>query len=289
LSSLAAATLAAAGVFAIDRIGADPPPTAVDHDAAPTKRPEREEGVLHLGGSGSNLPLTRLLAREYERTRPVRVVVHESIGSTGGARATRDGAVDLGLVSRPLREAERDLERHDYARVAVVFAAHPSVVVDEVGAVDVLALWTGDFAHWPDGSRVVVLQREPGDSGSAVVAEAIPGFAAIEDEAREARRWPVYFHDQEIQEALTATPGAIGISDQGALRTLGVPVKLLAFEGRHGSAESVADGSYPLVKTLAFVSAGPASPEARDFIAFTRSPQAEVILREHGYVATGEP
>jgi phosphate transport system substrate-binding protein len=64
--------------------------------------------TLLFAGSGSNLPILRVLAREYARVRPdVRIDVPGSIGSTGAVRAAADGAVTAGQVSRPLRDAER--------------------------------------------------------------------------------------------------------------------------------------------------------------------------------------
>ena len=65
---------------------------------------------LHLAGSGSNLVLTRALAAAFRvHQADARLVVHDSIGSTGAVRAVSDGAISIGLIARPLREEERAL------------------------------------------------------------------------------------------------------------------------------------------------------------------------------------
>ncbi len=264
------------------------PPPAIEPNTTP-----KPANLLRLAGSGSNLPLTRELADAFEATRPwQRVRVHESIGSGGGIRATRDRAIDLGLISRPLSpsEAESGLEAIPYARVAVVFAANTSVPVRGLTRQMVLDLYSGEMAYWADGSPAVVLQREPGDSSHLAAHAAIPGFGPIDEQAWAERRFRVLFNDRGMQEALLATPGAIGLFDSGLATIQDLPLAVLEFEGQRAREQAIRTGSYPLFKDLAFVFVrDDPDPLVAEFIAFVFSAAGQRIIHESGYVPIDPP
>lgn len=69
--------------------------------------PERPSSSLIIAGSGSNLAITRVLAREFIRRHPeITLDIPASIGSKGGIRAVAEGAIDVGLASRPLNASK---------------------------------------------------------------------------------------------------------------------------------------------------------------------------------------
>jgi phosphate transport system substrate-binding protein len=233
------------------------------------------------------LPLTRVLAQAFtEEVRPdAQIIVHESIGSSGGLAAARDGAIDLGLVSRPLHPHEMvgDTWVRTYARVAVVFAANPSVPRQDLSPEEVLSLYAGDLDQWPDRGKVVVLQRERGDSSTLVASQGIPGFEGVDESARSARRWRVLYHDRTMQEALISTPGAVGLFDHGAAVVQHLPLKILAFGGVRPTAGTVLDGRYPLHKPLSFVAKRPPVGVAAEFIDFVFGERGQALIRDSGY------
>ncbi len=263
------------------------PPIAEVH-AAP-----KPSSLLRMAGSGSNLPLTRALADAFLAKRPwLRVRVHESIGSSGGVRASHDRAVEIGLVSRPLKPEEQalGLTAIPYARVAVVVAANPTVPTRGLTREQLLALYDGREQFWSDGSEVVVYQREPGDSGHLAARQAIPGFTEVDERALEQRRWSVLFHDRAMQEALVSTPGAIGLFDQGLAVIQDLPLVLLEYEGKRPTEDSVQTGSYPITKDLSFVMLiDDPDPLANEFISFVFSADGQKLIRESGYVPLAPP
>jgi phosphate transport system substrate-binding protein len=285
--------LAVFGLGALAELVRGPPPPFAQTQVAPTRSaaPQRDPDVLQLAGSGSNLPVTRALTDGFRRVHPeARILVHSSIGSTGGVRAAHDGAVDVGLVSRPLDPAEQALGLRviPYARVAAVFGANVSVPVHSVDRTDVLDLYGGRRPTWPDGTPVVVLQRERGDSGHRVLADRIDGFGEVDREALDARRWRVLYRESSMHEALVATRGAIGLVDLGSIVAERLAVRVLAFEGVEPTEANVRDGSYPLAKELAFVLTDAGAERAAEFVRFSHSPEGEEIVRSHGYVPIRE-
>jgi phosphate transport system substrate-binding protein len=256
------------------------------HRERPSTGAGTRRGAIWIAGSGSNLPLTRALAEAYRREHPeARLVVHESIGSTGGIRAAADRAIDLGLVSRPLKEQERTLglRVEQYARVSVVFAVHSSVPDRGISRAAILEIYRGRRTRWSDGSPIVPLLRERGDSGHVAVAQVLPAFADASDAAWRSGRWRVLYHDRAMQEALLGTEGAIGPFDLGAIVTQDLPLRALSIDG-----VPPATPGYPFQKELAFVYRADLRPEARAFVRFATSPAARDLITSLGYVPAAE-
>lgn len=243
----------------------------------------REPGLgLVLAGSGSNLPLTRELAAAYRSAGGRVPIVHTSIGSSGGIRAVQDGAIDIALVSRGVKPEERreDLAVFPYARAPVVFGVHSSVAETSLASTDVLAIYAGERTQWSNGLRIVVLQRERGDSSHSAIAKVLPEFAAIDRQALEDRRWRVLYTDSAMEDALASTEGGIGLLGSGRVEA-SLSVRALAYEGVTPTPEHLRDGSYPFSKDLAFVTKGPPSPEAAAFIRFALSDAGKAVIRAY--------
>ena len=261
---------------------------------------ERREKVVRLAGSGSNLPLTNRLAAEYMRHHPGRVVlVHQSIGSGGGVRALKDGRIRLALVSRPLSamEKESSLRVFPYAKVAVVLAAHPTVTDDGVTFSALNEIYSGRKRRWSNGARIMVIQRERGDSSHLVVSSVLTGFEEANEEARRRGLFREVFTDAAMRNSLLYTQGAVGLYDYGAIISGGLPLKVLSIDGVTPE-ESLGSNSeddeparrhiwredYPLWKDFAFVGSGRLGRSAELFMEFVFSPAGRRVIEENGYV-----
>jgi phosphate transport system substrate-binding protein len=249
---------------------------------------EAPQDALVFAGSGSNLPIIRRLAEAFRQSRPdITISVPASLGSTGGIRAAAEGAIALGLISRPLKEHEKGLGLTllPFARTAVVLGAHPAVVDDALTSGDLVRIYEGTKRRWRDGREIVVLTREPGDSSIEVLEQKIPGFTRAYVESQRAKRWVTLFTDQEMYRTLVSARSGIGLLDMGAIVTERLPVKPLQLDGVAPTLENVRSGAYPLTKTqtFAFKTDG-LPPGARAFIDFVRSAEGKRILTRSGYV-----
>lgn len=249
---------------------------------------ETPAAPLVFAGSGSNLPLTRLLADAFARVRPeISIDVPASIGSTGAIRAAADGAIAVGLISRPLKDQEKGsgLTVLPYARTAVVIGVHPAVPDDGISFEDLVQIYKGTKSRWKDGREIIVLTREAGDSSIEVLERDIPGFKQAYAESRSVKRWATLLTDQEMNRVLARTPYAIGLSDMGAITSERLPIKVLRIDGVLPTPENVLSGRYPLVKSLAFAFLKDKLPAgAKAFLDFVRSKDGEKILRANGYL-----
>jgi phosphate transport system substrate-binding protein len=238
---------------------------------------------LRMAGSGSNLPITRALSTTFSLVEGQHAVVHASVGSGGGVRALLDGVIDIALVSRPLRDGEREqgLVATPYARVPVVVAVHASVPEARITHDQLVEIFDGSRSSWSDGSRIVVLQRERDDSSHTAVDRVVPEFAAANERAYREARWRVLYRDEAMREALADTRGAIGLFGEGVIPS-SLPIKALAIDDALPSPQTVQDGSYPFHKDFAFVTRGPPQGQAAAFIAFVLSPAGRRIIEDNG-------
>lgn len=249
---------------------------------------EATSSQLVVAGSGTNLPLIRLLAEAFGRAHPASTIkVPDSIGSSGGIRAAADGAVAVGLISRPLKKSEEGLGLTvlPYARTALVIGVHPSVPDDEISFEDLVNIYRGTKTRWQDGQEIVVLTREPGDSSLEVLERVVPGFKEAYDESQRAKRWTTLLTDQEMHRVLARTPFAIGLTDSGFLVADHLPIKPLKVNGVPPTPADVRIGRYTLVKALSFVFRKENLPPAAEaFLEFVRSREGERILTANGYL-----
>jgi phosphate transport system substrate-binding protein len=280
-----AVALVVAAMALVSEADTGPRPPFVDGRApAPSAPPvDPKHDRLHLAGSGSNLPTTRALTEAYVDSGGKRPVVHASIGSGGGLRALLDGAIDIALISRPLSDRDRaqGLIETPYAQMPVFVAVHATVPVEEISVDDLLRIYRGDLQQWPDGTPIVVLQREPGDSSHSALDRVLPQFAAVNDRAYRQGRWQVLYHDASMLEALQNIEGAIGL--QGSGRGPGASgYRILRVDGVPPTVESVESDRYPFSKTLAFVTVGPPSGEVAAFIDFATGAAGAEVIRQWG-------
>ncbi len=266
-------------------VGADSRPAFLTTQIQ-AEAPERPDGAhLHIAGSGSCVPLARMLAGAAMPLLEVAPEVHASIGSGGGLRALRDGAIDIALVSRPLREDERraGLVYTPFARIPVVVAAGLDVPDPSISIERLEALFGGAEDRWSNGAKVVVLLREAGDSSHRVVDAAIPGFVEATEHSRDLGTVRVLYHDGAMQVALANTPGALGLHGNGVDPSL-AGFRSLAVEGVEPTGTQVESGRYPFVKELAFVTVDAPVGGAKTFIDFAVSAQGRALLRVRGAV-----
>ena len=119
----------------------------------------------------------------------IRIEIPGSIGTSGAIKAATEGAIGLGLISRPLKEEEAKLPLVvvPYARTAIVGAAGAGVGDEEITAEELVSIYKGTKSRWNDGHEIIVLIREQWDSGFLVIEDKVPGFREAVAESRAAR------------------------------------------------------------------------------------------------------
>ena len=289
VSSRRATTLLVCALSAFAAASCDdgPPPAPVAHDSHLAPEP----GVLRLAGTGAMTSIAVEIARAWAASHRDRaVIVEPSVGSTGGVRAAADGAVDLGMIARPLSQREQNLGLVllPIARDAVVIAAHPSVRIDALSAAELTEILWGRRASFADGSPLTMLLRDPDDTAHAALEAWIPALHEAREHAYRTRRFRVLSHDDAMAEALMVTPGAIGPFSLGAISSGKLPLKALGLDGVSPSVAAMQDGRWKATRGLSLVVRADRMARVRDLLSFIASAQGAALLREHGYLPASE-
>jgi phosphate transport system substrate-binding protein len=245
--------------------------------------------LVRVGGTGSASPLMQELGVVYRSQHPqdeVRVVLPPP-SSGGGVRMLAAGKLDLALTGRPLKPEEQ-------AQVGQVFkyASTPLVIAGRGGARkagftrgEIADLYAGRLTRWDDASAMRLVMRSPYESDSLQLRSLSP---AVDEAMRMAFERPGMAYaenDLDAVELLAKTPGSVGTSTLGLLRLVSNSLQIYPFDGVMPTVQALAEGRYPLSKSI-FVVAGRQPGEAtRRFIEFLHTPQAREVLRRADYLA----
>ena len=241
-----------------------------------------------LAGSGSNIPAVRLLTKAFNQRHPgIHLEGPTNIGSDGAIRAVTDGAVSIGLISRPLLGSEKDLGLAvtQYARTAVVIGVNPSVKDNGITFNELNRIYRGEKTTWKNGNKIIVLNREPGESSIYVLEENVPGFREVYADSIKNNRWSIILKDEGMNQKIQALPDSIGFSDMGAIVSQKLNIKILKLNGIYPSSKTVQSGAYPLYKTLSFVyRPDKLTPDMKAYMSYVCSAEGKDILVINGYV-----
>lgn len=246
----------------------------------------RLPGIV-FAGSGSNLPLTREILGAFQAQRPeARFYVPESIGTQGAVEALLDGAIDVGLASRPLKphEEAQGLVAIPFARSIVVLATNPGPT-RYLNLTDVERAFRGELRTWPGSADVLVpALREEGDSSHQAIAPLWPGVLQAMESRRASADALIFYTDRDMADGLTNIPGAVGLLDLGLIRLEQRRLQPVWVDGVEPDAEAVRQGRYGAVKTLYFLTKGEPRGVVREIILFALSPPMQRRLEGYGYL-----
>lgn len=253
--------------------------------AAPAENAFAEPVVL--AGSGSNLPAIRLLLKAFSRRHPeIKFAEPTNIGSAGAIQAAADGAISIGLISRPLlgNEKKLGLTLVPYARTAVVIGVNPSVREDDITYSELNSIYRGEKTAWKNGRKIIVLNREPGESSIYVLEQNVPGFRDVYADSIKKNRWTIVLKDEGMNQKIQILSDSIGFSDMGAITSQKLKIKPLKLNGLTPSAKNVSSGAYPLFKELYFVyRSDKRTPDMQAFMSYVCSNEGKNILLNNGY------
>lgn len=243
-----------------------------------------------VAGSGTNLPVTVKLAEAYTKKYGLTVEVPPSIGTDGATIALGSGALELGLVSRPLTPGEIDkgLKTIPYAKVGIIFATPTAVPDTNMTGEELLKLHQGIKNTWSNGKTIFVIIREKHDSSNQVLYQLIPGWKDAIARSIEEKRWQIAYKDAEVTPAILNTPWSIGLTDSTELTLNKNTLKALRINGVSPDAANIANGSYPFSKKLWFAYKGTLTNRAKEFVEYVKSEEGKAIIAAMGAVSVAE-
>lgn len=241
---------------------------------------------IRIGGTGAALGTMHLLAASYASSHPdTKITVLPSMGSSGGIKAVLSGAIQLGVSTRALSEAEvkAGAVQIEYGRTPLVFATGPANKTVGLTTQDLVDIYSGKTEKWPDGTRIRLVLRPIGDGASESIRTLSPAMREATSAADQRRGMSFAVTDQEAGDNIEKVPGALGPSTLAEILSEKRRIKALKLNGIAPDVKSLADGNYPLYRQLLLVTGPKTPPAAHEFVAFVRSAAGREILLQTGH------
>lgn len=242
-------------------------------------------GKISVAGSTTVQPLAEKLAEAFSAQNPDVQIEVQGGGSSVGVKSAGQGAVDVGMASRQVKQSELDeypdLNVFTIARDGLAIAVHPDVPVDGLTREEARSIFAGEIANWnevggPD-RHIVVVAREEGSGTRAAFEEMVMGEEAlIVDMAI------LLPSNGSIRTTVSTTPDSIGFFSFGYLDE---SVKALAVDGVEATGENAASGAYPVVRPLNMMTDGEARGMVKVWLDFILGAEGQQIVVEEGYIS----
>ena len=247
--------------------------------------------TMTMGGTGSALGTMRLLAESYKKHDPsFSLTIVPSLGSSGGTKALVGGAIDLAVISRPLKSEEtaQGLVAIEYGRTPFVLVTNrkdvSSMTLQETA--DIVG---GKVTRWPDGSPIRLVLRPTADYDTGLLGNFSPEMKRALNTAHSREGMVIAVTDQDSADAVERLPGAFGTSSLALILSEHRKLYVVPVNGVQPSPSTLADNSYPYMKVMCLVTKGPPSATAQRFIDYVGSTEGRALLAQTGHwVSNGD-
>ncbi|MBX2864604.1 MAG: phosphate ABC transporter substrate-binding protein [Leptolyngbyaceae cyanobacterium MAG.088] len=243
------------------------------------------QGKIILTGSSTVAPLASELGKRFEEDHPhVRVDVQTG-GSSRGLADARSGQADIGMMSRDLAIDETDVTAYAVAKDGVAIVIHADNPITELSPEKIVEIYKGDVTQWEtvggNDTPISVVNKAEGRSTLEVFLKH------FDLKNSEIKAQIIIGDNEQGIKTITGNPDAIGYVSIGAAENSiarGEPLKLLPLEGIEPSTASVQDSSFPLSRTLNFVTSGEPETLSKAFIDFAQSSEVHNIVEQQNFV-----
>ncbi len=240
-----------------------------------------------VGGSGSLNDEVKLLAKAYMVKYPSETidVRPESMSTEGGIEGVRLGRLHIGLVSRPLTQAEKGkLVYLPIARSMAGVAFNHSIPIGNLTEAQVCDIFSGRLKNWKNldanDVKITVLTRRRDDNNTETFREKMSCFKdlAITQDAVPLVR------GSEVLAALDKRVGTIGIVNLGSTFREFEHIRIAAINGISPTADSARTEKYRYFNERGLVTLGEPRGLIKRFIDYMSTPEGRKIIGSLGAI-----
>jgi phosphate transport system substrate-binding protein len=261
-----------------------------------------QDATIRAGGSTTLLPIMANCSSEFMEKyqtwdrldaalpKSTTTVFVTGGGSGFGVKSLMSGVVDIGMVSRDLKEQEKKLlgehQSHVVGKDAVAIAVNtrnPLAGRKKVfTAAELAAIFSGEIKSYQELDRslpakpVVLLTRDSGAGSTEIFQEKIMGEKKFSPKALQLPS------QGALLEKLQTNSNAIAYISSGLVLN-NKNLKAFALENTAPTDDNVTKGVYPLARPLLMVVKRAPAPEVRHFVNYVLNSCQKIVVA-HGYV-----
>lgn len=242
-------------------------------------------GRLVITGSSTLAPLIAEIGKRFEGLHAkVRVDVQTG-GSSRGIADVRQGLADIGMVSRAMKDDEKDLHAFPVARDGVGIIVHKDNPVRALTDEQIIAIYTGKIINWKEvGGKEAAITVVSKAEGRSTLEVFLHYFKLKNTDIKP----QVVIGDNEHGiKTVTGNRNAIGYVSIGTAEydeSQGMPITLLPTGGVPASTETVRNGTFPISRPLHIVTRTSPAGLAKAFIEYAQSKAAHDIIKQQYFV-----
>lgn len=242
-------------------------------------------GKLVITGASTLAPLITEIGKRFENLYPkVRVDVQTG-GSSRGVADARQGLADIGMVSRAMKDEEKDLYAFPVARDGVGIILHKDNPVQALTDEQVVAIYTGKIINWKDvggkDAPITVVNKAEGRS----TLEVFLHYFRLKN--TDVKAQVVIGDNEQGVKTVAGNRNAVGYVSIGTAEydeSQGVPIKLLPTGGVVASTKTVQNNTFPISRPLHIVTRIPPVGLAKTFIDYAQSKAVHDIITQQYFV-----
>jgi len=244
--------------------------------------PGEDIETITIAGSTTVLPVAQTIAEIYMDEHVTADIQISGGGSGVGVTAAKGGTADIGMLSRELKDSEKegsDLKEFVIAKDGIALIAHPSNTVSDLTLAQIKDIYQGKITNWKElggaDMEIVLIGRDSASGTRSFFTEYVL------DEEDAAKTMQEYSSNGAVQLAVAQTPGAIGYV---SLEFVDDSVKAFTLSGIAPTVENVINNTYGLNRPLLMITNGEPTGLAKMYLDFILSAEGQEIIADNGFV-----
>jgi len=239
-----------------------------------------------ITGSSTIAPLINDIAQRYENLHPdIRVDVQTG-GSSRGVNDTRKQLANLGMVSRPLKPNEHDIQAHTIAWDGITIILHKDNPITQLSRQQIIDIYTGKINNWRelggDKLDIVVVNKSAGHSTLGLF------LAYFQLKNSEIHADIIIGDNQQGLKTVAGNPQAIAYVSIGSAAfevNHGAAIQLLPIEGISPTLDNLKQQRFPLARPLNLITLKANDNTVADqFIRYSQSNKVHDLISGHFFI-----
>jgi phosphate transport system substrate-binding protein len=243
--------------------------------------------VISIAGSTTVLPIAALVAEEYMDINPDLDIQVNGGGSGAGVQSAGTGTAMIGMASRDLKDEEKqkypELVEHQIAIDGIAIITHSSNPIPSLTIEQIKKIYDGTTVNWKDvggeNAAIVVVGRDSASGTREFFYTDVMNkedFVSTQLEKNS---------NGAVKQTVSQTKTAIGYVGLGYVDET-IHVVPLSVDGERISPgiETVKAGTYPIARSLLFLTKGQPSVQVANFFEFLKGPKGKQIIIEEGFI-----